>query len=116
MARRSYVGSDTAKRGLFMIALIMAAVVTVSMITMVTASAGESRSLTSDLSVTSEAPERSYTSVHIQEGDTLKTIASRYNDARYYSDEEYIETIKMINKMDHEQLHPGCYLVVMNVF
>ena len=90
------------------VVMIMLTVAAVCTATMLSSSAEVSKRIRSDM------PERSYTSIHIQEGDTLEMIASQYNDARYCSDEEYIETIKMINNMDHEQLHPGCYLVVMD--
>ncbi len=54
-----------------------------------------------------------YTSIHLQEGDTLRSIAGTYNNRRYCSDDEYIEAVKRVNRIGYDNIHPGCYLVVI---
>ena len=54
-----------------------------------------------------------YESVKLTRGDTLETIADRYNDRTRYSDEIYVSELMSLNRMDDEALRPGCYLSVI---
>ena len=54
-----------------------------------------------------------YTSVKVQLGDTLKSIAKEYNTSDTYSDAAYIDDIKRINTLYTDNIHPGCYLTIM---
>lgn len=58
-------------------------------------------------------PECYYTSIKINMGQTLDSIAEEYNTADGYSDISYINEIKRINSLYSDNIHPGCYLTVM---
>ena len=53
-----------------------------------------------------------YTSLEIQSGDTLWSIASRYADEAYISVEDYIKEIKVINHLPSDMIIEGHYLTV----
>lgn len=54
-----------------------------------------------------------YTSVRIQEDDTLYSIADTYMDMQHYaSEEEYIRELCRINFLEDETILTGMYLVV----
>jgi hypothetical protein len=53
-----------------------------------------------------------YTGVKLREGDTLESLAAKYNSGCFESNDEYIRDIRRINNMTTEKLHPGCYLTV----
>ena len=60
-----------------------------------------------------DMPEPYYMSIQLREGDTLQSIAGTYNRGGYYSDAEYMEAVKRVNQISHDNVHPGCYLVVI---
>lgn len=62
-----------------------------------------------------EQPEltRYFTSIQIQRGDSLWDIASRYSQGSGYSVQEYIEELKRMNGLRHENIHSGEYLTVV---
>lgn len=58
------------------------------------------------------ADTKCYTSVELQDGDTLWTIAETYMDESYESVEAYIEELKEINQLQTSDIQKGCYLTV----
>lgn len=70
------------------------------------------------LSIHAEAenlPERRlyFTSIQIQKGDNLWDIAKRYSQGSGYSTQEYVEELKRMNGLRHDQIHSGEYLTVI---
>ena len=53
-----------------------------------------------------------YTSIQIQPGDSLWSIAKTYIDGHYSSIPEYIEELKTINNLSSDTIHAYEYLVV----
>ncbi len=53
-----------------------------------------------------------YTSIEIQDNDTLWAIASTYCDPDEESITEYIENIKEINNISSDQIISGNYLII----
>lgn len=53
-----------------------------------------------------------YTSVYIEPGDTLTSIAKEYQTVEYSDLSEYIEEIKYVNNLHSDKITAGCYLVV----
>ncbi len=54
-----------------------------------------------------------YESVKVGEGETLETIADRY-DHGDLSRDEYIETLQSINGIHGVRVHRGCWIAVVN--
>lgn len=54
-----------------------------------------------------------YTSIKINYGQTLDSIAEEYNTADSFSNSSYINEIKRINNLYTDTIHAGCYLTVM---
>lgn len=52
------------------------------------------------------------TSVQIQKGDTLWSIASRYMSCEYKDLNDYIEEIKFSNGLTSDKIHVGNYIIV----
>ncbi len=52
------------------------------------------------------------TSVQIQKGDTLWSIASRYMSCEYKDLNEYVEEIMLSNGLTSEKIHAGNYIIV----
>lgn len=52
-----------------------------------------------------------YTSVYIQEGDTLWSIAEEYMSEEYGSIDNYVAELKQMNHVG-SNIHAGCYLTV----
>lgn len=54
-----------------------------------------------------------YTSIIIEYGDTLWSIAGNYIDEQYYnSTQEYISEVVSINRLRSEEIRAGQYLIV----
>lgn len=53
-----------------------------------------------------------YTSIEIQEGDTLWSIACQYADEEFISVQEYIEELKYINQLTSNRIFEGHYLTI----
>ena len=53
-----------------------------------------------------------YTSVSIQPGDSLWSIASIYADGHYSSIQDYIDEVKFINNMDGDTIYAYEYLLI----
>lgn len=52
-----------------------------------------------------------YTSVYIQEGDTLWSIAEEYVSEEYDTIDDYIDELQQMNHIG-DVIHAGCYLTV----
>ncbi len=61
---------------------------------------------------TTEPMYQYYTSIRIESGDTLWTIADSYSEGSGMDRNEYIEEVRRINGLDSTQIHSGRYLVV----
>ena len=53
-----------------------------------------------------------YTSIEVQEGDTLWSIAEEYMDDNFESVESYVKHLEEINQLDSSVIHEGRYLTV----
>lgn len=53
-----------------------------------------------------------YTSIEIEVGDSLWSIASEYMTDDYKNVQDYIEEIKSLNKLSGDKIHAGNYLVI----
>lgn len=53
-----------------------------------------------------------YESVMIQSGETLWSIAAKYQDSFNGSLDEYIEEIMSINNMYDDKIHAGDYIII----
>lgn len=53
-----------------------------------------------------------YTSIEIEKGDTLWTIAKQYMTPEYASIQAYVEEVKELNQLGDDDIHAGQYLMV----
>lgn len=53
-----------------------------------------------------------YTSIEIQSGDSLWTIAERYKDNSGKTTEEFVRELKAMNALGGDTIHTGHYLTV----
>lgn len=54
-----------------------------------------------------------FTSIQVEEGDTLWSIAEEYGDELHYtSNKEYINEVKMMNKLRSDEIVSGQYLII----
>lgn len=53
-----------------------------------------------------------YTSIQIEQGDTLWSIASDYMSPEYDSIQEYIAEVKELNQLGPDDIHSGQYLTI----
>lgn len=56
--------------------------------------------------------EKMITSVRIEKGDTLWSIASEYITDEYDNINSYISEIKKTNRLSSDIIHEGCYILV----
>ena len=61
----------------------------------------------------SPMPEKYYTSIQIQNGDSLWDIAGKYRENSGLTTAQYVEELKMINGLREDIIHSGHYLTVM---
>lgn len=61
---------------------------------------------------TSASPEKFYTSIHLEEGDTLWSIAQTYYTDSDESVEEYVRELRQINSLSDDHIDAGHYLTV----
>jgi LysM repeat protein len=71
-------------------------------------------SLTSAASTDTEDIDYKYfTSIQVEAGDTLWSIADEYADSKHYaSNKEYIKEVKNMNKMSNDELIAGQYIII----
>lgn len=55
---------------------------------------------------------KSYTSIEIQSGDSLWSIASEHMTEEYGSVQEYMKEIKSLNGLRSDEIHAGKFLVI----
>ena len=53
-----------------------------------------------------------YTSIRLEEGDTLWTIADRYSANSGKSREDYVRELRFMNSLTDDTIHTGNYLTV----
>lgn len=53
-----------------------------------------------------------YTSIQVEAGDTLSSIAKEYRSASDESTDDYIEALKNMNHLSSDEIHEGEYLMV----
>lgn len=56
---------------------------------------------------------RYYTSIQIQQGDSLWKYAEQYGKGSGYSKKEYVEELKRMNGLTRDEIHAGRYLTVV---
>ncbi len=56
--------------------------------------------------------EKYYTSIEIQAGDSLWSIAKEHMSAEYGSIQEYVTEVIALNQLSDETLHAGEYLLI----
>ena len=59
-----------------------------------------------------EKHEKYFTSIEIQEGDSLWSIAEDNMTEEYASVKDYIKEVKRMNHLSSDQLTKGCYIVI----
>ena len=59
-----------------------------------------------------ESSRKYYTSIMIEPGDTLWSIAYEYITPEYNGIEEYIAELRRLNHLDGDKIHAGRYLAV----
>ncbi len=59
-----------------------------------------------------KVPDKSFTSVTVQAGDTLWSIAEEYLDARYYTVEQYIDEVMSMNRLTNDIINTGDALLI----
>lgn len=58
---------------------------------------------------------RYYTSIEIQQGDSLWSIAGKYSENSGLSVAQYVKELKNMNGLKEDVIHSGHYLTVMYV-
>jgi hypothetical protein len=53
-----------------------------------------------------------YTSIQLEQGDTLWNIANTYMTDEYHNINEYIDEVCSINHISQEEIHAGQYLTI----
>ncbi len=69
--------------------------------------------ITTNASENNSIPLKYYTDIKIESGDTLYSIARKYNTSGSLSDSEYVDLICQINKLTGDELHRGRYLTIV---
>ena len=59
-----------------------------------------------------KSPYKYYTSVEIERGDTLWSIASEYMTEEYDNLQEYVTEVKVLNGLGDDEIHSGQFLIV----
>ena len=58
-------------------------------------------------------PTAYYTSIKIEEGDSLWEIAGRYKQGGNLTTADYVEKLRRINSLQEDTIHAGQYLTVV---
>ncbi|MCR5546395.1 MAG: LysM peptidoglycan-binding domain-containing protein [Lachnospiraceae bacterium] len=56
--------------------------------------------------------EKYYTSVLVEPGDTLWSLANEYGSEEYRDNHDYIKEVKQINHITCDDIHEGSYILV----
>lgn len=65
-----------------------------------------------NVSGSTKAKDKLYTTVLVEDGDSLWTIAKNYYSDEYIDYNEYIEEVKSINGMKNSNIKIGSYIIV----
>ncbi|MEY8352114.1 LysM peptidoglycan-binding domain-containing protein [Lachnospiraceae bacterium 54-53] len=60
-----------------------------------------------------QAADRYYTSIQIQKGDSLWSIAGKYGENSGLTTAQYVKELKNMNGLKEDTIHSGHYLTVM---
>lgn len=93
-------------RNLLLFLITLVTIITSSFLISGLISSGSSRAAGQDRSY------KYYTSLEIQEGDTLWEIASEHITEEYASVTEYVNEIKVLNHLGDDSIHAGQYLTI----
>ncbi|WP_077610848.1 cell division suppressor protein YneA [Clostridium sp. Marseille-P2415] len=63
--------------------------------------------------VETQAIDKYYTSIEIQKGDSLWSIAGRYGENSGMTTAQYVKELKNMNGLKEDTIHSGQYLTVM---
>ena len=69
-------------------------------------------SASSSSATTEHTKELYYTSVEVESGDTLWSIAEEYMSAEFDDVDDYIKEVKQINGLHSDTIHAGSYIMV----
>ncbi|MCR4674288.1 MAG: LysM peptidoglycan-binding domain-containing protein [Lachnospiraceae bacterium] len=53
-----------------------------------------------------------YTSVLVEDGDSLWSLANEYSSEEYRDNHDYIKEVKQINHISSDEIHEGSYLLM----
>ena len=85
---------------------------TILLITVGTIVFGSCFSLAQDSEASMNQEYKYYTSIQIQEGDSLWSIAEEYMSEHYESTKAYVEELVVLNDLSSETIHAGQHLMV----
>ncbi len=60
----------------------------------------------------SEVTNKYYTSICLQDGDSLWSIADEYMTSEYRNQNEYINEVKQLNHLSSDTIHEGQHLMI----
>lgn len=101
--QKAYRKQDTQQKRIVTLFCFIIAIVMFSIIFLRTTSAQ---------AAPAEVTYKYYTSIQVEAGDTLWTIASEHISAEYDDLNEYITEVCSINHISKDEIHAGQYLVI----
>lgn len=91
------------KKKIFSISVVLVILVSVMILSV---------TLKADAKENQDNKEKYYTSIIIEEGDTLWSIAEEYKPDENMTVSKYIKDLKRMNNMDTDTIHAGNYLTI----
>lgn len=85
---------------------------TVLLITVGTIVFGSCFSLAQESDIAAKNQYKYYTSITIEQGDSLWSIAEEYKTDQYESTQEYIDELVLVNNLTSETIHAGQHLMI----